>query len=153
MLTTLMNHLRWADRRTADALDTLEPPAELVRIWAHVLGAEETWLARIIGRDPVVAVWPELDRTGCRELMARNHDALGELLDAGAGALDRGVTYRNSRGEEFTNTVSEILHHVAMHGMYHRGQVALEVRRLGGEPLATDLIVYLRAVDVMSHEP
>jgi len=145
MLDTLLRHLLWADRRTAESLDTLDaPPPELVRIWAHLLGAEETWLARIAGREPTVPVWPEIDLERCRALMASNHGQFRELLDAGAAALDRHVTYRNSRGEEFTNTVSEILHHVAMHGMYHRGQVALEVRRLGGEPLATDLIVYLR---------
>ena len=39
---------------------------------------------------------------------------------------------------------SDLLHHVAMHGMYHRGQVAQDVRRQGGEPVSTDLIFYLR---------
>ena len=115
---------------------------------AHLLGAEETWLARIAGRTPDVAVWPELDVVGCLALMERNHRAFAALAAAGEGELSRMVEYRTSQGVAFTNNVAEILHHAAMHGMYHRGQVALEVRRLGGTPRATDLIVYLREAQV-----
>ena len=50
-------------------------------------------------------------------------------------------------GASFTNTVEEILHHVVMHGMYHRGQVALGVRHAGGTPLATDFIAFLREAE------
>lgn len=145
MLPTLLRHLLWADRRTAAAIDTLaDPSVELVRIWAHLLAAEATWLARIDDRPPEVPVWPELTLEACRALMERNHAAFTELLAAPVSTLERAVTYRNSRGDEFTDTVAEILYHVAMHGMYHRGQVALDVRRLGGAPLSTDLIAYLR---------
>lgn len=145
MLPTLLRHLPWADRRTAAMLATLDdPPAELVRIWAHILAAEATWLARIAGRAPEVPVWPDLTRAECDALMGRNHEAIAALADAPAEELERLVTYRNSRGDAFRNTVSEMLHQVALHGMYHRGQVAMEVRRLGGTPQATDLIFYLR---------
>ena len=34
--------------------------------------------------------------------------------------------------------------HMATHGAYHRGQVALLVRDAGADPLATDFIVYMR---------
>lgn len=146
MLPTLLRHLVWADLRTAAAIETLDdPPAELLRVWAHLLAAEATWLARIEGRTPEVAIWPELTLAESRALMGRNHAAIAHLADADAAEHRRLVNYRNSRGEAFRQGVGEILHHVAMHGMYHRGQVALEVRRLGGEPQATDLILYLRS--------
>lgn len=145
MLPPLLRHLIWADRRTAAMLASLEtPPHELVHIWAHILAAEATWLARIEGRTPEVAVWPDLTLAECGALMGRNHGAIAPLADAPPRELDRIVAYRNSAGDEFRNSVTEILHHVAMHGMYHRGQVTLEVRRLGGEPRSTDLIFYLR---------
>lgn len=146
MLPRLLDHLIWADRRTAESLAAMTPPpADAVRRYAHILGAEATWLARLAGRDAGVAVWPDADLSGCAALAARNHEELARY----GGELDgehrgRRVTYRNTRGDEFTNTVEEILHHVALHGMYHRGQVALLVREAGGTPLATDLIAYLR---------
>lgn len=147
MLPTLLRHLPWADRRTAAMLATLDdPPPDLVRIWAHILAAEATWLARIEGRTPEVAVWPDLTLAECHALMERNHEAIAHLAGAPASELERVVTYRNSRGDAFRNSVSDILHQVVMHGMYHRGQVTLDVRRLGGAPQATDLIFYLRDV-------
>lgn len=146
MLTRLLDHLIWADVRTADALATLPvPDQELVRLYAHVLGAEAIWLARIAGRETTTLVWPTLSLEECRQLAATNHAefvALQALLDE--GGAERVVSYANTRGERFDNTVNEILHHVCLHGMYHRGQVMLGVRQEDGTPLSTDFIVFAR---------
>lgn len=140
----MLAHLRWADERTAAAVDTIPLDATVQRIWSHLLAAEATWLARIEGSDPAVAVWPGLDPAACRALMQRNHRGIDALSSHVASMAEQRVAYLNSRGERFTNTVAEILYHVCMHGMYHRGQVMLKVRDLGGTPEATDLIAYFR---------
>jgi uncharacterized damage-inducible protein DinB len=146
MLPRLLDHLRWADRRTAESLTTLEKvPAEVLTMWAHLLAAEAVWLARLDGVAPPVAVWPALTLAECADLAERNHAALARYAGTDeARDPDRPVTYHNTRGRAFTNTVAEILHHVVLHGMYHRGQLAQAVRSGGGTPLATDLIVFLR---------
>ena len=64
-----------------------------------------------------------------------------------AAELNRPVHYVNSAGQEFVNTVRDILFHVAMHGSYHRGQIALLVREAGGQPAATDFIAFARGAD------
>ena len=38
----------------------------------------------------------------------------------------------------------DILMHMMAHGAYHRGQISQEVRRLGGEVLDTDFIIFQR---------
>lgn len=63
-------------------------------------------------------------------------------LDDGDG--ERVVSYANTRGERFDNTVNEILHHVCLHGMYHRDQVMLGIRQEEGTPISTDFIVFAR---------
>ncbi len=78
-------------------------------------------------------------------LATRNHAAFRSLI----GSLDddgarRVVRYRTTSGDEFANTVEDILMHVALHGSYHRGQVARIVRGEGGTPLATDYILRIR---------
>ncbi len=40
--------------------------------------------------------------------------------------------------------MSEIVTHVAMHGSYHRGQIARQLRSAGLEPPYTDFIQYTR---------
>jgi uncharacterized damage-inducible protein DinB len=54
------------------------------------------------------------------------------------------ITYRNSAGEEFTSSLEDILTHVAMHGSYHRGQVAAWMRQSGETPTPTDYIAFAR---------
>jgi uncharacterized damage-inducible protein DinB len=120
-------------------------PAEVLATWSHLLAAEAVWLARLDGAESPVPVWPTLTLAECAALAERNHLALARY----AGAVDlashnRAVTYHNTRGQAFTNTVAEILYHVVLHGMYHRGQLAQAVRGGGGTPLATDLIAFLR---------
>ncbi len=146
MLSRLLDHLVWADRRTAASLATLEPaPADVLATWAHLLAAEAVWLARLEVVAPSVAVWPALTLAECTALAERNHALLSRYAIEYAGNNpSRHVAYHNSRGDAFTTTVEEILHHVVLHGMYHRGQLAHAVRSGGGAPLATDLIAYLR---------
>jgi uncharacterized damage-inducible protein DinB len=40
-------------------------------------------------------------------------------------------------------SLGHLMQHMANHSTYHRGQVALKIRQLGAEPLATDFHVFL----------
>jgi len=55
-------------------------------------------------------------------------------------SLTERVSYTNSKGEAWTNTVEEILTHVTIHSAYHRGQIASSLRSAGMEPAYTDYI-------------
>jgi uncharacterized damage-inducible protein DinB len=102
------------------------------------------WLSRIDGRAPNVPVWPSLELDECEALADRNQAGFARHGSAPPESLARAVRYRNTKGEEFVNTVEDILLHVALHGSYHRGQVARIVRGEGGAPQATDYIVFIR---------
>lgn len=54
------------------------------------------------------------------------------------------ISYRNSAGASFTSTLEEILLHVALHGSYHRGQIAMILRNAGETPAPTDFIAFAR---------
>ena len=142
----LYDHLVWADTRTLNALRAMHAaPLDALRLYSHLLAAEHVWLARIDGREPEMPVWPALDLDACAALSARNHAEFAVLAETLSTAeLDRKVHYRNSKGDEFTNTVEDILMHVALHGSYHRGQVARIVRGEGGAPQPTDYIFFIR---------
>jgi uncharacterized damage-inducible protein DinB len=119
-----------------------------VAIYAHLAASAHVWLARLEGRTPAHPVWATLDleqaATVSRETLVALR-ALAEQLDA--TDLARVVTYRTSAGQSFENTVGDILAHVALHGSYHRGQLALLARQGGGTPAATDFIVFAREAD------
>lgn len=155
MLDDMLDHLRRltehclaADASLAEALRAAEsPPAALVREYAHIIGAEEVWLARLEARTARAAIWP--DATLAELLPLR--DAVVESYRAYVGRLTahdlgRLVDYRNSAGLTFSNTIADILFHVMLHGQYHRGKVNLLLRQSGHTPVPTDYIAFVRGV-------
>ena len=145
-LAKLIEHLEWADVRVLESLRNCRRPLPAaISLYSHVLGAEHTWLRRISGEIPAVAVWPELSLDECEALAGENAATLRQLVVSLTDHdLDKTITYRNSAGAEFTTGLEDILLHVAMHGSYHRGQVAALLRSAGEEPAPSDYIQWVR---------
>ncbi len=161
ILQRLWEHIEWADGRILEALreaagsgrsDDVEQGGgvtalDVLREFAHVIGSEENWLARIEGREPRAAIWPEVSLDELEPLLSSTHERyrtyLADLTDE--EAADE-VSYTNSAGRQFTNEVREILLHVALHGQYHRGKVNLMLRQIGRIPAPTDYIAFARGV-------
>jgi uncharacterized damage-inducible protein DinB len=145
-LGKLLDHLVWADERVLDTLRTMTlPDQRALDIYAHVLGGEHTWLARILGRAPREKIWPDLTLERAAALAAENAAELRALLESrSADELQQKVAYINSAGAAFESTVEDMLLQIVLHGCYHRGQVAMLVRDAGGEPAPTDYIAFVR---------
>jgi uncharacterized damage-inducible protein DinB len=145
-LSKLLDHLEWADRRVLDSLRAMtHPDQRAIDLYAHVLGAEHTWLRRVQQQAPREKVWPDLTLDRAAALAAENAAGLRALLDSrSADELQRKVAYTNSAGVAFESTVEDMLLQVVLHGCYHRGQVAMVVRGAGAEPSPTDYIAFVR---------
>jgi uncharacterized damage-inducible protein DinB len=143
----LHEHLAWADRRLLAAMQSPNVPAEAIRELAHVIGADEIWLSRLTDRPSKVPVWPETDLAGLATLIAVTHaDVEQYLATLTEPGLSRIVSYKNSAGAAFSNSVQEILRHVLMHAHYHRGKVNLLLKQAGITPAPVDYIFFLRGV-------
>ena len=145
-LRQLFEHLRWADAGVQASLtEAVNPPPHTLVLFAHVVAAEHVWLSRMRGEKPEIEVWPKLSLAQCLELGARNADEFSALVESlDEIGLDGGVTYKNSAGLEFTSSFRDILLHVALHGAYHRGQIAAAIRAGGDAPASTDYIAFVR---------
>jgi uncharacterized damage-inducible protein DinB len=66
----------------------------------------------------------------------------GEMVEFVAGltneSLERVLPFRSGKIK-----LMHLMQHLANHSTYHRGQVAVMMRQLGAEPLATDFHVFL----------
>lgn len=139
-------HLFWADAALLEALaSTPGAPPEAVREFAHIIGAEEVWLARLEDRPARLPVWPSIAAADLGSAVWKVHGHWETFL-AGLQAVDLETTvaYSNSAGTRFENTVGDVLCHVALHGQYHRGKVNLLLRQAGETPVPVDYIAYLR---------
>jgi len=145
-LRRLIEHMAWADERVLQSLRSCKVPLPAaIGLYSHVLGSEHTWLTRVTGESPSIAVWPEMSLDDCERIAAQNARALHDLVGSLTAAdLSRPVTYRNTAGTEFTTGLEDILLHVALHGSYHRGQVAALLRSAGDTPSPTDYIQWIR---------
>lgn len=145
-LMQLIAHLAWADDRVLASLrSATAPDPKTLEVFAHILAAEHVWLARLQGATPRHPVWPALSLEECAAMVQANQRELTRYVTGLAPAdLDRGVTYTNSAGLRFTSRIEDILLHICLHGSYHRGQIALALRRGGSVPMATDYIAFVR---------
>jgi uncharacterized damage-inducible protein DinB len=112
---------------------------------AHILSAQHLWFERLGQQAHTLAVWPHFTRRECEaeaaKVAALWKDHLNTLEEAD---LQGSVTYKNTRGETWTSRVDDILMHVIMHSVYHRGQIASDMRAAGFTPAYTDFIHAVR---------
>jgi uncharacterized damage-inducible protein DinB len=145
ILLNLIGHMRWADTLVANTLTAnAQPPADALRLFAHIAAVEHLWYSRIQGVPAAHAVWPTLSATDALAIAEQHANLFEQLVNEGDATLRRNVAYRNSAGRAFRNTVEEIVTHVTMHGSYHRGQIARIIRASGGDPPYTDYIQFMR---------
>lgn len=154
-LRRLFDHAEWANARVIAALERETAlGGDIAELFAHVLGAEDVWLSRLEGRASALAVWPTLAVSELSSAAAATAAGYRTFLDRlTPDELSREVAYTNSAGQSFASTIADILTHVAMHGAYHRGQVALRVRRDGGTPAPTDFIGFARGAPAAARQP
>src|SRR5207248_10325985 len=104
------------------------------------VAAEALWLDRVEGRSSG-AVWPKLPLPEIANLITSNDERWQRLIRQSGGTWEsRSVGYKNSKGEPWSSSVSDILQHVVLHAAHHRGQIASDLRSAGQEPAYTDFI-------------
>jgi uncharacterized damage-inducible protein DinB len=146
ILHRLIDHMKWADSQVLSKLRTAPEDTAALKWYAHVLATERIWYLRLHGQDwTTQRVWPSLSLDECGALGEQNssqfHQYVAQLKD---DDLTREVSYTNSAGDSFKSTVSDMLTHVALHGVHHRGQIAASLRSNEIDPPALDFIRFAR---------
>jgi len=141
-LRRLYSYDEWANQEVLKAFRSAgNPPQRSLSLMAHVLSAQRLWLERLQQQTQSYPIWPDFSLEQCQS----EAEALAPLWrtyvdQTTPQELSEAVSYKNSKGESFTNSVHDILTHVAIHSAYHRGQIAAEMRAAGQVPAYTDFI-------------
>jgi uncharacterized damage-inducible protein DinB len=132
----------WANREVLNAIRAAGGAKERsLELMSHILAAEMVWLERLKQQPQSVPVWPEPDLAQCEAQAAKMGGLWLAFLDLiTAGDVSQSISYKNSKGEEWTSTIVDVLTHVIMHSAYHRGQIATQMRANGQTPAYTDFI-------------
>ena len=139
-LVRLLDYDLWANVELAAALAGNPTPGKALAVYAHLLAAHAVWQNRVAGTGGanLVDLWPP-PRPSC---FAEDARAARRRWDAVLAGRDTGetFTYTNTAGRAHTSTVADTLTHLAVHGGYHRGQVALLLGQQGRRVPVTDYI-------------
>ena len=159
----LYQYDRWANRRVLKAASTLNAEQftrdlggsfrSVRHLLLHIIGGEWIWLAYWKNPPTTLESLAEL-RTQRDALFSP--DVLPDLSTVESKWMEteaEQIRFVNQLSDEdlekmlpFRGTQIKLTHlmqHLANHSTYHRGQLALAMRQLGGEPLATDFHVFL----------
>ena len=156
-LRLIYDYNAWANRRSLNScagLSTEQFTRDLGSSFrsvrdtlVHILGGELIWLERWKGGTPEQL--EPVDRYPNLESVRQRMSEVDKDLSAFAAELNGEkmasvLHYRTTAGKEQAQPYWQMMQHLANHSTYHRGQVATLLRQLGAQPVATDLIAYLR---------
>jgi uncharacterized damage-inducible protein DinB len=138
----------WANYKFLSFLENWEKPdAKAVKVFAHLLLAEKTWLGRMLENLDTSGFnfWAGETVEDCARNFEENKLIFEEFFTSlTEEKLESVFNYKNSKGDSFRNTFREALSHVFLHSVYHRGQIAQAIRDSGENPPYTDFIQFLR---------
>ena len=154
-LAVLYDYSYWANRKLFETISQLTPEqftqtvsgsyGSIRNTLVHMMSAEWGWLDRCGGqkRGPrlnalafptlgsVTEQWDRIEGF-VREFLASLRDQ----------DLGRVVEFSIGDGPQQSLTVGQMMHHAAVHGIHHRGQIALLLRSLGVTPGNFDIVFY-----------
>ena len=149
----MLKHLRrqfvyeeWANREVLSAVrSNPDANARPLQLMAHILSAQRLWLERLTQQTQSLPVWPKFDLAECETQAAKLGRLWREYFEnLPPSLLSQMISYKNTKGEPWTDSVQDILTHVLMHSAYHRGQIASQMRASGQTPASTDFIHAVR---------
>lgn len=117
-------------------------PDKALKLFNHILNAHQIWNNRIDHKQTTFGVWEIHDTKDLYNIDKVNYEQTLQVIDK--FDLYEIFDYKNTKGQAFKNNIRDIYFHVINHSTYHRGQIAMEFRQHGIEPLVTDYIFYKR---------
>jgi uncharacterized damage-inducible protein DinB len=143
----LFKYDRFANLQMLDYLTATNQPLKAVQLMAHLLAAQQIWLKRCKKLPaPGGPVWPDWPASELKAIIENNYAEWINFLEQSDDVdLKNLVTYQNSKGDTFENSLTDILAHLINHGTHHRAQIGQQLKLNAVEQLpVSDYIHYLR---------
>ncbi|WP_338448029.1 DinB family protein [Niallia oryzisoli] len=147
----------WANIKLLDHIDSLSEDLfhkqmnsvfpSIAETFYHIFRGQRIWIKRCI---PDLAVNENIIAFNNIEQAKKSFKELHQIMIDSITIHYDGlseIVYQNTKGTTFKNHIDEIMHHLANHGTYHRGNIASMIRDNGYKGTSTDYIQYLRDLE------
>lgn len=115
---------------------------ELHRSMSHILNLHGLWLARIEGKQPPYKIWENHSPGDMDQIDRDQLEWTQKVLDK--NEIDSPVNYRDELGKTYCDRLPDILFHIIWHGIHHRAQIVLLLKRYGHEAPELDYLLWSR---------
>lgn len=150
----LVSYHLWANQQLINHITTLPTGVfntkvesvfpTLSETLGHIISADHVWLARVNQESPNQIKKLVFQSITEADLALSELKTEYEIMFQKEQDVTRLISYKNTKGEQFTQTLFELIQHVVNHGTYHRGNLAAMIRQLGYQGISTDYITFLR---------
>ena len=140
----------YANQIILETIIKVNNPEKPVKLMAHLLAAQQVWLNRVKGMPAFTGVlWPDWPADALGDIITENgRQWIDQLSQMAPEDFDKKITYKDTRGNEWENKVSDVITQVTNHGTHHRAQAGQHLIVAGVEQLPiTDYIFFIRAMN------
>ena len=149
-IINLFNYDYFANNIILDSIIKAGEPEKALQLMAHILAANQIWFNRCLGLPHAsVELWTVSGKPGAdlAATLKQNHIAWSDYIKD-INDFDKNISYQNTRGDNFTNKLADILIHLTNHGTHHRAQIGQQLKFAGADSLPiTDYIAYIRQLN------
>lgn len=143
-LQQLFDYNFYCNKKLIEQCSSMEKiPEKSLKLFSHVLNAHHIWNQRILLSTPEFGVWEQHEVAKWGDIHYDNQRTSFEII-TNTDDFSKRVQYETSEGRTFANELKDILYHIVNHSTHHRGQILMDFRESGIEPLPLDYIFYKR---------
>jgi uncharacterized damage-inducible protein DinB len=148
--TRLFKYDHYANGLMLDTIIKAGGPQKPVQLMAHLLAAQQIWINRCKGLPAIGSVlWPDWPADTLAAIVTENNKQWQTYLDGlQLEDFEKVISYKNLKGEDFENKLTDILSHVINHGTHHRAQAGQHLKAAGVELPMMDYIFYVRQSNI-----
>lgn len=117
--------------------------SESEKLFSHIINAHEIWISRIQGKPQKYKVWDIHKVIEYEEIIEKIQEKTNYVLET--CSFNELIPFPKGKSQK---RISDVLFHIINHSTYHRGQIAMDFRINGIEPIATDYIIYKKGHDL-----
>lgn len=141
-VSKLIRYEHWANNKICNAMSEANPrPAKTLELFSHILAVSSIWLSRAKSQPETAKRFDVYTIEECKNINNRLLTDWLEYIQRTANPDEQLMTF-TMQGKSFKMAVLDSIHHVVIHGSYHRGQIVTLLKDEVTELPMTDFVLF-----------
>lgn len=137
----------WANNKILMHLEMNPTSKEITDLFSHMLADMKPWVM-LLSKESVpdnIDCQPSWSIQQCKKELEEVHAKICSYINSVTTLeLENKIKSKGPSGQIFTNSVTEVLTHMASHSQHHRGQIEMLIKQEIGTYLLVGYMPYLR---------